>query len=156
MRVLVRHIIDVEKPINLRRLTAKNKIIVSIKKEWMNTSFYLSSKKKSEQELHRQRVLREDHAKEVILTKLYQELVRSKTLSEKGLKTKEVVISIDAKFGDVLFDKLDNDGNVIHRGILSHNEFSGYKIEQVPENNDIRLAFSDMPYLFRCSRKVIE
>ena len=156
MRVVVRKTVDIDSSVNLRRLSPKDKLIVAIKNEWTTTSWYRSSKEKSQQELRKRVIEREDRVKDLVLTKIHQELDESKFLKKSGMTAKEIIILVDAEFEDVLFDKYDEDGELRRRSIFLHNEFAPYNVTAVEEDSDIRKCFSDMPYMFRVSKKTID
>lgn len=155
MRVVLRNVIDVTQPINLRKLSPLSKVIVAIKKEWQSSSFVQTSQRNREDASHRERVKKEETIKQMILTQLYQELSKSRSLSSRNLETSSVVIAVKPEYKDILFDELDKAGNTIHVGILNHSDFSQYDMIRIQENSDMRKAFPDMPILFKCSRKQI-
>lgn len=153
MRTEIRREIDITKPLNLRRLSSMQKILVAIRKELSESNFAMNSRRRLQQEAHRRMIVKEDHAKETILTEIYQELVLGK--STNGIPAKEIIITVSVEYRDVIFDKKNSTGEIVRKSIFSHSDFSQYSIMQIPENADIRKAFSTMPYLFRVRRKVL-
>ncbi|NBH96611.1 hypothetical protein D7Y41_02700 [Anaerotruncus sp. 1XD22-93] len=154
MRAVIGREVDINQPLNLRRLSPWQKVIVAIRKELSESSFFLNSKRERMQEAHKARIVREDKVKEMILTEIYQELVKG--ASGKGSdRVQKIVIAVNPEFKDVIFDSCNSEGEVVRQGIFSHSDFSQYEIVAVKENADIRRAFSKMPYLFEVSRKLI-
>ena len=103
IRVTVRKEIDVTEPINGRRLSALNNIIVGYKLSISNSKFFMSKRNKREKERKLKRINREETVKMVLLTRMYQELTLDKTLKSKGKHTKSITISINAKYKDVIY-----------------------------------------------------
>lgn len=154
MRARIRKVIDIDKPINLRRLSPFEKIVVSVRKQ-ASISLFSNAQEKKARELHKKRIEREDELKSYLLSQIRNELVNSKEVSKYGKTSKEIVFAIEAKYKDLIFDEVDSFGNVINKGILSTDDFSQYEIIRIEENKDIRRSFTEMPYLFRCRRRVI-
>ena len=115
----------------------------------------MSKRNKREKERKLKRINREETVKMVLLTRMYQELTLDKTLKSKGKHTKSITISINAKYKDVIYDTYDAIGNILEKSIFTHTEFSPYQIVRVKECDDIRKAYPDMPYLFKCSLRKI-
>ena len=155
MRAVVRKEVDVDQPLNLRRLSAFQKIAVSLRKEWKSTVFYRNSDLARERVAHQKKIAREENAKGAILSKVYTELIRKADAYEDVGTISEVTIAVDASFSDILFDRYDNDGDLVYKGILNHSDFAQYDIEVVKENHDVRLAFPHMQYLIRFRKKVV-
>ena len=154
MRAVIGREVDINQPLNLRRLSPWQKVIVAIRKELSESSFFLNSKRERMQEAHKARIVREDKVKEMILTEIYQELVKG--ASGKGSdRVQKIVIAVNPEFKDVTFDSCNSEGEVVRQNIFSHSDFSQYEIVAVKENADIRRAFSKIPYLFEVSRKLI-
>lgn len=155
MRVKIREIIDINQPINLRTLSPTDKIITAIRCAISNSNFSLVGRKKREQEAHRRRLEREDYLKDVLLTKVYQTLVKNSEIKD-GLISKEVYIKVNAEYKDILFDEFDSAGNLLHKSILRQSDFAQYNVRFVEEEPDIRVAFPDMPYMLVFSRKEVK
>lgn len=153
MKVTIRREVDITKPINLRRLKPLDKIKTAIRKEISVSNFFINSRKTREQKAHRERIAKEDTAKEIILSKIYQELILGRSVN--GEPVRDIVIAIDSEFKDVIFDETNVKGEVIRKSIFAHSDFSHYNIEMAIEDPDIRLSFPKMPYVFRCSRKAL-
>lgn len=155
MRVLIRKEIDVEKQINLRRLKPLTKIFVAIRKQFSESSFYKSSVIRKQEEYQRRLTLEEENLKEAILMKIYKELIQNNSLKDKNEEAKEIIITIDSKYGKLLFEQYDEQGNLAKKGLLANNEFLPYNIVRVKEHSDLRIAFKQMPYMFRVSKRII-
>lgn len=156
MRAVIRKEVDIDKPLNLRKLSPLQKILVSVRKEWQSTAFYQNSDAARERLAHQRKIAREENAKSAILGKVYTELVRkADTRKEVGL-VNEVTIAVDSSFSEILFDKYNSAGELTYRGILNHSDFAQYDIDVVKENHDLRLAFPHMQYLIRFRRKVVQ
>lgn len=153
MRVVIRNEIDIDKPLNLRRLSPVTKVIVAFRKQLQSSVFFEKRRMKAEQAKNRARIVKEDSCKESISTRLYQELVLNKSMQNTDSVIREVVIAVNAEYSDVIHDQKDEDGSVVKPSIFRHNDFSQYEIVPVQENVDLRIAFPEMPYLFVCSRK---
>lgn len=156
MRAVIRKEVDVDQPLNLRRLSPLQKITVSLRKEWKSTSFYRNADLARERVAHQKKIAREEDAKRAILGKVYTELVRKADARKDVGTIDEVIVAVDASFSDILFDRYNSDGELLYKGILNHSDFTQYDIEVIQENHDIRLAFPHMQYLLRFRKKVVQ
>ena len=156
MRAVIRKEVDVDQPLNLRRLSPLQKITVSLRKEWKSTSFYRNADLARERVAHQKKIAREDDAKRAILGKVYTELIRKADARKDVGTIDEVIVAVDASFSDILFDRYNSDGELLYKGILNHSDFAQYDIDVIQENHDIRLAFPHMQYLLRFRKKVVQ
>ena len=156
MRAVIRKEVDVDQPLNLRRLSPLQKITVSLRKEWKSTSFYRNADLARERVAHQKKIAREEDAKRAILGKVYTELIRKADARKDVGTIDEVIVAVDASFSDILFDRYNSDGELLYKGILNHSDFAQYDIEVIQENLDIRLAFPHMQYLLRFRKKVVQ
>ena len=156
MRAVIRKDVDVDQPLNLRRLSPLQKITVSLRKEWKSTSFYRNADLARERVAHQKKIAREEDAKRAILGKVYTELIRKADARKDVGTIDEVIVAVDASFSDILFDRYNSDGELLYKGILNHSDFAQYDIEVIQENHDIRLAFPHMQYLLRFRKKVVQ
>lgn len=156
MRAVIRKEVDVDQPLNLRRLSPLQKITVSLRKEWKSTSFYRNADLARERVAHQKKIAREEDAKRAILGKVYTELIRKADARKDVGTIDEVIVAVDASFSDILFDRYNSDGELLYKGILNHSDFAQYDIEVIQENHDIRLAFPNMQYLLRFRKKVVQ
>ena len=156
MRAVIRKEVDVDQPLNLRRLSPLQKITVSLRKEWKSTSFYRNADLARERVAHQKKIAREEDAKRAILGKVYTELIRKADARKDVGTIDEVIVAVDASFSDILFDRYNSDGELLYKGILNHSDFAQYGIEVIQENHDIRLAFPHMQYLLRFRKKVVQ
>lgn len=156
MRAVIRKEVDVDQPLNLRRLSPLQKITVSLRKEWKSTSFYRNADLARERVAHQKKIAREEDAKRAILGKVYTELVRKADARKDVGTIDEVIVAVDASFSDILFGRYNSDGELLYKGILNHSDFAQYDIEVIQENHDIRLAFPHMQYLLRFRKKVVQ
>lgn len=155
MRAVIRHEVDINQPLNLRRLSPVQKVIVAIRKEFAESSFFMKSKRARQQNAHRALIMKEDHAKELILAEIYKQLGSENPSCVEGERVHEIIIAVNPEYKNVLFDTKNKNGDVIRKSIFSHSDFLQYEISRVGENADFRRAFSDMPYLFRVTKKTI-
>ena len=156
MRAVIRKEVDVDQPLNLRRLSPLQKITVSLRKEWKSTSFYRNADLARERVAHQKKIAREEDAKRAILGKVYTELIRKADARKDVGTIDEVIVAVDASFSDILFDRYNSDGELLYKGILNHSDFAQYDIEVIQENHDIRLALPHMQYLLRFRKKVVQ
>ena len=156
MRAVIRKEVDVDQPLNLRRLSPLQKITVSLRKECKSTSFYRNADLARERVAHQKKIAREEDAKRAILGKVYTELIRKADARKDVGTIDEVIVAVDASFSDILFDRYNSDGELLYKGILNHSDFAQYDIDVIQENHDIRLAFPHMQYLLRFRKKVVQ
>ena len=156
MRAVIRKEVDVDQPLNLRRLSPLQQITVSLRKEWKSTSFYRNADLARERVAHQKKIAREEDAKRAILGKVYTELIRKADARKDVGTIDEVIVAVDASFSDILFDRYNSDGELLYKGILNHSDFAQYDIDVIQENHDIRLAFPHMQYLLRFRKKVVQ
>lgn len=141
MRYLVRHELDFDAPINLRRLRPIMKIYAGIVTKWRDTEYYKSNLNKRMEAAYAERVKRDEMLKEALLVLIYRELDNNASLAKKGEKCCEVVVCVQSRF----IHSLDR--------ILQHKDFLPYVIKKVPEEPDARLAFPEMPILLRVRKR---
>lgn len=144
MRVKVREELDVTAPINLRRLSPVMKIYAGFLTMWYNTSFYKTGLHKRQEDENIRMMQRDENLKDLLLAQIYNELINNRTLNERGEECSVVYLSVDSKYRKSL-------ERVIH-----HKDFLPYDVEIVQENSDLRLAFHDMPYLLKVSKKIVK
>lgn len=134
---------DVDAPVNLRRLTPAMKIYAGVMSKIHSSKMYRQEVNKKVEASVVKKMQQDEILKEMLLSKIYKELHSNTTLGADGKVCASMVISVDASQKH----SLDR--------VLEQSEFLPYKIEAVKENADIRLAFKNMPYLIRVSKKII-
>lgn len=152
MRVRVRSTIDLDKPINLKRLGPVDKIYAGIISQWRSHKFYKSSKRKKEEAAYVEQTKRDETVKSYILAYLYGELSQNNTLKTLGRTTQSIVIEVNQKYEDSLKRLLPN---LYDPTKEPGKDFVAFDVERVEENSDIRRAFPDMPILLRATKKVL-
>lgn len=153
MKVKVRDSINTTKQINLRDLTPVQKVTVAIQCAIDESKMMQNKRRRKEQASYQARLREEDTLKNVILTKAYQALILNTYNKKKKSTTDEVFIKVDGKYKYLLFDEIDQEGALVHTSILKHSDFAQYNVSIVPECQDIRRAFPEMPYLLKLTRK---
>lgn len=154
MRAVIDREVDIRQPINLRRLSPWQKVVVAVRKEISESSFFRASRREQIQNARRKRIMREERVKETILTKIYQELIKGQSV-EGGGRVENIVIAVNPEYKDIIFDFCNSAGDVVWKSIFSHSDFAQYHIVPVAENADLRRAFSNMPYLFEVSQRAM-
>jgi len=152
MRVKVREKLDLDKPINLKRLGPKDKVVAGILSQIRHTSLYKSLKRKKEEEAYVEQTKNDEMLKNYILAYLYSELSQNKTLSQYGKECSEVILSLNHKYEDSLKRILPN---LYNPESEPSKDFIAFDILRVEENPDLRLAFADMPILLKAQKKVL-
>lgn len=150
MRVKIRSTIDVDAPINLRRLEPIDKIKAGVLTQWKNTNMYKKYKKRQTEAAFLQQIQRDENVKSYLLSIIYSELNKNETLKSHNVSCESIVIEIKQEYEESLarlFPTLFNKSGDNHKDFLS------FDIERIPENADLRRAFKDMPILLRCSKK---
>lgn len=144
MRYLVREELDLDKPINLRRLSPIMKIYAGIMTRWRGSNTYRHKVEKRREATHMAMVQKDECLKEALLALIFRELDNNTSMAEKGEISKEIVISVNSEYRSSL------------KRILNHKDFVMYNLELVTENPDMRLAFHTMPILIRVSKKLLK
>jgi hypothetical protein len=143
MRVKIRNRLNVDKPVNLKRLDPYMKVYAGIMAKYHSSEFYRKKLNKKLEESAIRQMQNDDTLKNAILAQIYRELELNKTLQSDEKLCSGVTISVDP----VQKNALDR--------ILRHRDFLPYGIERIPENADIRLAFYDMPYMIRVRKRTV-
>ena len=143
MRVKIRNRLNVDKPVNLKRLDPYMKVYAGIMAKYHSSEFYRKKLNKKLEESAIRQMQNDDTLKNAILAKIYRELELNKTLQNDEKLCSGVTISVDPA-----------QKNALDR-ILRHRDFLPYEIERIPENADIRLAFYDMPYMIRVRKRTV-
>ena len=150
MRVKMRQVLDTDQPINLRRLKPLDKIKAGLIIQWKQTNIYKRNKQQREEAVYLEQLRKDEDVKNYILALLYRELISNVTLQQKDKECESVVISISQHYEDSLYRLFPN---LFGRSGEMNKDFLSYEITRVEEHADIRKAFKEMPYLFRCSKK---
>lgn len=144
MRVKVRDVLDVSKPINVKRLSPIMKVYAGIVTKWRESASY---KRKLDKSLEAEAILRmqrDEQLKQRLLAQIHRELNTNTNLKGEGKVCKSIVISVEASHNKSL------------TRVLEHKDFLPYVIKRIPENEDIRKAFRTMPYLIEVSKKLVQ
>lgn len=144
MRYLIRRELDLDKPVNLRRLSPAMKIYAGLACKWRETNFYRTKLNKRLEADYAARVKRDEKLKEALMVVIYKELDNNSLLSSRGEESQELVICVKSNF----IHSLDR--------ILTHKDFLPYVISKVEEDPDVRKAFPEMPILLRVSKKKLQ
>ncbi len=144
MRYLIRRELDLDQPINLRRLSPAMKIYAGLASKWRETSFYKTKLNKRLEADYAARVKRDEKLKEALMVVIYKELDNNSLLSSRGEESQELIICVKSNF----IHSLDR--------ILTHKDFLPYVITKVEEDPDIRKAFPEMPILIKVSKKKLQ
>lgn len=143
MRIRIRNELNVDMPVNLRRLTPAMKLYAGLMAKVHDSKFYQTNLHKNEERAHAQQVQRDESLKDALLAVFYRELVTNKALESKGDTCESILVSVPGKYKKSL------------KRILMQKDFLIYNIELIEENSDIRLAFPDMDVLIRASKKEV-
>lgn len=150
MRVHVRSVLDTDKNINLRRLSAKDKILAGIITQWKNTTVYKNNSQRKKEAEYLKQLKQDEDLKNILLAIMYRELVQNKTLDSKGKICESIIIEVnhqyEASLGRLFPNLFGNPGE-------TNKDFLSYDVLRVEENADLRVAFKDMPIRLLCSKK---
>ncbi len=144
MRVKIRKVLDMNKPINIRTLQPVMKIYVGFMMKYRESDSYQRKLNRSLEAAAVARMQRDEKLKQLLLAQIYRELGSNFELGKQGKTCTNIIISVDAAY----HKSLDR--------VLSHKDFLPYDIRRVPENSDLRKAFKNMPYLIEVSKKLVE
>ena len=143
MRVKIRDELDFRQKINVRKLSPLMKIYAGLVTQWHETSIYKRKLNKSLENEAVQQMQRDDRLKEVLLAQIFRELNANTQLESEGKVCQSIVVSVEAKYKK----SLDR--------VLRHRDFLPYRIRYVEENEDLRKAFKDMPYLLKVEKRKV-
>lgn len=144
MQEFVRKELDLQQPVNLRRLSPVMKIYAGFMSKMMETKFYKTALNKRKEEEYALRTQRDERLKEVLLAVIYRELNSNETMKEYEEECVEMIVCVKSNF----IHSLDR--------IIRHKEFLPYDIVKVEEEADLRVAFPDMPILLCISKKSLQ
>lgn len=143
MKVKLRDVLDFNSPINLRKLPPKLKIYAGIVSSYHESDSYKQKVNQAMEKTNIERMKKDEQLKEIILAQIFKAFSDESELKKRDKVCESVILKIPA----VHKKALDR--------ILEHREFMSYNISYIPENDDIRKAFPDMPYLLRVSGKIL-
>lgn len=143
MKIKIRDELNVDEPINLRRLKPRIKLYAGFMVKIHESRWYKTGRHKKEEQDYARQVQQDERLKNALLAVFYRELVDNKTLSDKKDTCKEITVSIESKYQK----SLDR--------ILKQKDFIMYDIKRVEEQPDIRKAFPDMAIILQVSKKVV-
>lgn len=141
MQYFVREELNLDAPINLKRLSPAMKLYAGFMCKWRETKMYKNSYNKRKEAEHAARVQKDEKLKESLLVIIYKELDNNESMQKHGEECVELVLCIKSNF----IHSLDR--------ILTHSEFLPYEITKVPETRDFRVAFPEMPVILRVCKK---
>lgn len=144
MRVKIRDVLDLEQPINVKRLSPIMKIYAGIMVRWRESASYKRKLNKSLEAEAIARMKKDEQLKQMLLAQIHRELNNNTILREEGKVCKSIIISVAASHNSSL------------TRVLKHKDFLPYEIRRVPETEDFRKAFKDMPYLIEVSKKFVQ
>lgn len=143
MKIKIRDELNVDAPVNLRRLTPRMKLYAGFMVKVHESRWYQTGKHKKEEREYAKQLQQDEQLKDALLATLYRELVSNKTLEERDDVCTSITVGIDSKHKKSL------------ERILSQKDFIMYDIQRIEEQPDIRKAFPDMQILIRVSKKVV-
>lgn len=144
MRVKLRDELDFSKKINLRRLSPMMKIYAGVVSMYRDSEAYKRGLQKKVDAAKVMQMQKDDQLKQVILATAIREFGKNSQMFSEGKVCESIIISLSKEYKPS-FDR-----------ITGHYDFLPYNLEIIPENEDIRKAFSDMPYLVRISKKLVK
>ena len=152
MRVRVRSTIDLDKPINLKRLAPVDKVKAGIITQIRETKLYKSSKRREEEQAYIEQVKKDETVKSYILAYLYGELSQNNSLKDTGQTAHTIILEISQVYEDNLKRLLPN---LYDSSKSPGKDFLAFDIKRVEENADLRKAFPGMPILLSATKKVL-
>ena len=150
MRVKVRSILDVDKPINLRRLSPKDKIVAGIMTQIKSTNIYKRNRQRKLEAVYLEQLKQDEDLKNYLLALIYRELIQNNTLSTKDKVCESIIIEVSQRYQDSLERLFPN---LFGKQGEPNKDFLSYDITKIEENTDIRRAFKEMPIRLKCSKK---
>lgn len=141
MKVAIRNELDLDKPINLRKLSPIMKIYAGIMAKWRESKTYKTNLSKNMEAAHYAAIQREERLKDMLLAIVYRELMTNTSLVKSGEKCIEIIVSVEQEYEDALYN------------IVKSKDFLPYDITFIEENADIRKAFRTMPILISVKKK---
>lgn len=152
MRVKIRSSLDLDKPVNLKQLSPKEKVLAGFLTQWRQTKFYKNSKRKADEMKYVEQTKKDETLKNYILAHLYNELSNNNTLKKNNKECSKVFLYVEQKYEDSLKRILPNLYD--ERGI-PNKDFLSFNITRVEENHDLRKAFPNMKILLQAERKTL-
>lgn len=143
MRIKIRNELNVDAPVNLRRLKPKMKLYAGLMVKIHESRWYQTNLHKKEEQEYARQLQQDENLKDALLAILYRELVDNRTLSERNDKCNELLIKVNSKYAKSL------------NRILTHKDFIIYDLKRVQEQPDIRKAFPDMDILLMASKRSV-
>lgn len=143
MKVEIRKELNVDVPVNLRRLSPFMKLYAGFMVKVHESKWYQTNKHKKEEQAHALQVKQDERLKDALLAIMYRELVDNKTLRDRDDVCQEITIAVDSRH----VKSLDR--------IINHKDFIIYDIQRISENPDLRKAFPTMQVLLRVSKKAV-
>lgn len=145
MQYFVRKELDVNESINLRKLSPSMKIYAGFMSSWHNTRYYKKKYAKRKELEEQLRIQRDEKLKDHLLAIIYREL-DDQTINRK-MRTNDECLEIVVQVKSKSIHSLNR--------VLKGKEFLPYEIERVPEEEDFRIAFPDMPVLIRVRKRAL-
>lgn len=143
MRVKIRDELNIDSPINLRKLKPAMKLYAGFMVKVHESKWYQTNRHKKEEEDYARQVQEDEKLRDALLAVLYRELVSNRSLEQKNDVCSEITISIDSRYQKSL------------NRILKQKDFIIYDIRRVQEDPDLRKAFPDMKILLCASKRAV-
>jgi hypothetical protein len=141
MKTPVNRIVDIEAEVDLKELGAIQKVVVAIRNEIRGSSFFQRKRDKILEQEYRKRTAREENLKFQLLSVIYSQLIKNKSLEEKGRTCVAVVAPVLRSYEKELAI------------IKSHKEFSAVDMRIMECDPDMLRSFPSIPIFVRISMR---
>lgn len=157
MRVKMREVVNIDKPVDISKLSPLQKILVSIRYSWRNTNYYRNRRERELSLKYRMKADREEALKNELLTYIYSELMENRFFKQRAEKQRESdrVRPVEVRKCSSIVLAVDRSYEEDLRRVLKHKEFISFSITYLDCNPDMLKSFNKIPILLEVRYKVL-
>lgn len=143
MRVLLREVVDLDKPINLSSLGLFEMLFVSVISQLRDTRIYKRRREKAATKEYKARAENEELLKSLILTHAHNELTLNQEMGKRGWKCTEAKLTIPRSYESTLME------------ILNHKDLISNRVSIAICDDDLVRSFDKLPIIISVKKKVL-
>lgn len=141
MRVKIREVVDLDKPVDISRLSPMQRLSVALTTWYRSGELYKRKLNRKLEQEFREKVKREELVKDLLMSQIHLQLTQNEEMGKRGLVCSEATIVIDRKQEKAL------------REVVKHKEFISYNIKILDCHPDLLRSYAEIPLLVKVTTK---
>ena len=144
MKVFIRDEVNVDYPVDLSKLSARDKIQAAIISRIHGTDSYKRRLLEYEEEKKKKQTASDMLIRDLVNASVQKEIYNNETLKKYNDTCSEITVAISSEYIDSM------------ERLIEMNAFPTYIISRVPEDRDMRQCFTNLPAFYSIKLHVIE